>query len=508
MRQLLEDVHGEFICDRKNIRVHEGVSSILCDIPGRLSVVGVKNGNNRVYGRNVWEKNLAEGSPLRQMIASRSSFGLLEHPKDGVVDLTSPISHITTEASLDGDDLVGSIRIINTPEGNKLRALIEAGWNPTVSSRGHGSLVRNADGIDEVQEDFVCEGWDVVKNPSFVQAILTPNRSEPAPTVPSVPAVTTESQPAPAPAPVLESKAAPQPTTQPTVHYMDPKQIKESVASLRQQDAKSVTPARFAEGMRQMEALHANIDTALKADALTPYAAQKLHSDLESIEESWSSAANAPVQIAEAANKANIKLKKIILSLGESTVALKKAFTAKVGEIAETEKTSAEVARRGRGWQERALLAEKSLELAEEKLASSVKTLHLFRDRWAADSVALSETVLNLEFADFLAKNEEIAKEIKEAKHPNVIGRIREKIEKAIKESSDAAAPADDDKEKKTPEASAAAPVAGEKKNVAESKGEPKEQPTPKADDIQYIASTRGSIGSVSESIRLAKSRW
>ena len=156
-------------------------------IPGRFSVCDCVNGNGRRYGKPVWEKNLSPGSTLMTAINKNAAFGLLEHPKDGQVTLQSPISHLVVEAKLQpGHDtsgkqiweVTGEIMVLGTDEGKKLTALIEAGYNPLVSSRGFGSLVRGNDGIDEVQDDYVCEGWDVVIKPSFETAELNPPREQ------------------------------------------------------------------------------------------------------------------------------------------------------------------------------------------------------------------------------------------------------------------------------------------------------------------------------------------
>ena len=150
-------------------------------IPGRFSICDCVNGNNRRYSKRVWEKNLQTGSALREAMKRNAAFGFLEHPKDGIVDFLSPISHHVTEADLKEEkgttgkmvcEVHGTIEILETPEGGKLKALIEGGYNPMVSSRGYGSLEKGTDGVDNVCDDYVCEGWDVVIKPSFDTAEL------------------------------------------------------------------------------------------------------------------------------------------------------------------------------------------------------------------------------------------------------------------------------------------------------------------------------------------------
>jgi len=181
---LMEGLQGgvPFIVDRESNGLIKGLITedigngrILTHIPGTLSLSDIKNGNNRRYPKRVWEKNLQSGSILQNSIQERSAWGSLEHPANGKIDLNSPLCIVVTEALLVPTGLVhGKITVLNTPEGSKLRALIEAGWNPKVSSRGYGSLLRAADGVDDVQDDYICEGWDVVGRPSFLQAQLNP----------------------------------------------------------------------------------------------------------------------------------------------------------------------------------------------------------------------------------------------------------------------------------------------------------------------------------------------
>jgi len=186
MRQLLvEGYTGSFpfIVDRSKPIVSESRANgqNIWRIPGRFSECDKVNGNNRRYSRRVWEKNLADGSTLQTLIKENSAFGLLEHPADGKVDLNSPISHAVTKAVMENDGMItGEITVIDCGEnspGRKLKALIEFGYNPRVSSRGFGSLVRATEGYDDVQEDYICEGWDVVIKPSFDNAMLAPDRS-------------------------------------------------------------------------------------------------------------------------------------------------------------------------------------------------------------------------------------------------------------------------------------------------------------------------------------------
>ena len=167
----------DFIIDRSKGLVNEdhGSGFKATKAVGRLGFCDEVNGNRRIYTRKVWEANFRDGSLLRKRLAENKTFGLLEHPADGQVSLLSPISHIVTNALLNEDGSIsGELVFLDTAEGRKMQALIAAGYNPTVSSRGYGSLVKNSEGIDVVQDDYICEGWDVVMTPSFSNAIVQP----------------------------------------------------------------------------------------------------------------------------------------------------------------------------------------------------------------------------------------------------------------------------------------------------------------------------------------------
>src|SRR3990167_7719301 len=73
------------------------------DGSGRLKVIFVaqvsdrQNENKRVYGRAIWEKNLAETSRYMRTIAERRACGELEHPESGQTHY-SRVSHFITRS--------------------------------------------------------------------------------------------------------------------------------------------------------------------------------------------------------------------------------------------------------------------------------------------------------------------------------------------------------------------------------------------------------------------------
>ncbi len=126
----------------------------------------VVNENGRRYPRKVLEKAIKE---FEKKIKEGRAVGTLEHPLDGITRLDA-ISHKIVSVELkENGEVVGEFEVLDTSKGKDLRALLEAGVKIGISSRGFGSTKKIRDGdkeIEEVQEDFRFEAFDVVYNPS------------------------------------------------------------------------------------------------------------------------------------------------------------------------------------------------------------------------------------------------------------------------------------------------------------------------------------------------------
>lgn len=454
MRQyLVEGATGAFpfIVDRSKPPVVESQPSggSLTRIPGRFSVCDCVNGNNRRYSRRVWEKNLTDGSLLQESIKRNAAFGLLEHPKDGIVTLLSPISHHVTKAQMVESkdatgkpisEVVGEITLLDTAEGNKLKALIEGGYNPLVSSRGYGSLQRAGDGVDEVQEDYVCESWDVVIKPSFEQAELVPQRGEPS--------SATNARMAAAPQPESKTEApqqtalaenknlkestpssgAVQPTSETKTkrNTMELNEIKLRVDALRNIDP--AKPKRFAESMAQVEELHQSVAQWAAADATRSWEAQKLHTELEKIGESLTETIKAPIKEAKRLSEQNLKLMKVINAVAQTALTYKKRVGESMKATTEGTKLKEELTRRGQGWKRVAEERGQKLTVLEKDFADSCEALDMMSKRYHEDTTELARRLIVLEFKE-KAATPEIQKSLKEATRLRHIAAIREQLE-------------------------------------------------------------------------------
>ena len=97
----------------------------------------VKNQNGRVYPRD--EITKAVDSVKERLQKGETVMGELDHPEELQINLDR-VSHIITDMHCEDANGLGKLKIIDTPMGNIARALLTAGANLGVSSRGSGNV--------------------------------------------------------------------------------------------------------------------------------------------------------------------------------------------------------------------------------------------------------------------------------------------------------------------------------------------------------------------------------
>jgi hypothetical protein len=133
------------------------------------------NGNKRWYPKSIMEREVARYN--KNFILKKRAYGELGHPPGPKVNETL-ISHLVTEIKQDGNNWVGKAKVLDTPNGRIVKALLEGGSVPGVSSRGLGSLKAHDSGkYNIIQDDFhLAVMIDVVAQASapdaFVQGIM------------------------------------------------------------------------------------------------------------------------------------------------------------------------------------------------------------------------------------------------------------------------------------------------------------------------------------------------
>ena len=141
-------------------------------VTGILQRANAKNQNERVYPRNILEREMR--SYMEGPVAEKRALGELDHPESSVINLQN-VSHNVMKCWWEGDDVMGDVEILPTPAGNILKALFASGITIGISSRGMGSVSENiSEGTVEVQDDFELLCFDFVSTPSTHGAFLSP----------------------------------------------------------------------------------------------------------------------------------------------------------------------------------------------------------------------------------------------------------------------------------------------------------------------------------------------
>ena len=141
-------------------------------VEGILATAEVKNGNGRYYSKDLWNREIDK---YQELIKENRAMGELDHPESSVINLQN-VSHNISDMWWDGDNVMGKIEILPTPNGNILKALIESNITVGVSSRGMGSVKQIGETL-EVQDDFELLCWDFVSTPSNPGSWMTETTS-------------------------------------------------------------------------------------------------------------------------------------------------------------------------------------------------------------------------------------------------------------------------------------------------------------------------------------------
>jgi hypothetical protein len=138
-------------------------------LSGRLQTADKQNGNGRVYPHEVLKREVQN---YLNVVKDNRACGELDHPDDSVVNLKN-VSHIVTDMWWEGKDVMGKIKVLDTPSGRILKDLVNAGIKLGISSRGLGS-VRESAGQTIVENDFQLICFDMVSEPSTPNAYMYP----------------------------------------------------------------------------------------------------------------------------------------------------------------------------------------------------------------------------------------------------------------------------------------------------------------------------------------------
>lgn len=133
-----------------------------------------QNRNKRIYSKKGMDN--AVKAYTEEYIKSNRAMGEMSHPAGRLQIDPERACILTTELTPDGNHYMGKARVLSTPMGKILEALLSDGVRIGVSSRGVGSVSKRGD-TTYVGDDFALHvAADVVTDPSvgdaFVQHLM------------------------------------------------------------------------------------------------------------------------------------------------------------------------------------------------------------------------------------------------------------------------------------------------------------------------------------------------
>ena len=170
LREFYALCEGGICQDLLNEREKREVSNGTLYLSGRLQTADKQNGNGRVYPDDVLKREIQN---YMGVVKDNRACGELDHPDDSVVNLKN-VSHIVTDIWWEGKDVMGKIKVLDTPSGRILKDLVNAGVKLGISSRGLGSVTESANGTVTVESDFQLICFDMVSEPSTPNAYVYP----------------------------------------------------------------------------------------------------------------------------------------------------------------------------------------------------------------------------------------------------------------------------------------------------------------------------------------------
>jgi hypothetical protein len=126
-----------------------------------------KNHNGRIYGRDQIQSAVSQIN--EQIKGGYSVLGEVDHPANLRINLDR-VSHMIDKMWCEGANGYGRMKILPTPMGNIVRAMLDSGVKLGVSSRGSGEVDDSSGKVS----GFEIVTVDIVAQPSAPNAYPTP----------------------------------------------------------------------------------------------------------------------------------------------------------------------------------------------------------------------------------------------------------------------------------------------------------------------------------------------
>jgi len=150
---IVDDFNDDIICESVDNDITKEKDFY---IKGLYAEAEKKLINPRAYKKALLEREI---DIFKSLIDAGRSWGELKHPPSAKVDEDN-VSHIVKELTWDGNKVLGSSLVMNTPKGLIVKELARAG-KPGVSTRGRGKIVNGW-----LTDSYKLITWDVVLFPS------------------------------------------------------------------------------------------------------------------------------------------------------------------------------------------------------------------------------------------------------------------------------------------------------------------------------------------------------
>ena len=163
----VQSTHRQLFKVADSVQLETGV--VIPCIVGQAGQIDVISQNGYRYKKGFWDKVLGD-QLIQDAIKNRDILGMIEHPTDDDEYLKTPYdkaSHVIMKAWVQDGNPFAQFGLLNNERGNQIKALIDVGHRPGVSTRGLGNYA--SDGISQFvcDEGYVFLGWDLVRNPNF-----------------------------------------------------------------------------------------------------------------------------------------------------------------------------------------------------------------------------------------------------------------------------------------------------------------------------------------------------
>ncbi len=135
-------------------------------LSGIVMQADIQNRNGRIYPMNeMMNAVTAMNTSIKEY---GGVFGELDHPADRISINLDRVSHVITEVSMNGSNVIGKMKLLDTPVGLIAKELAKSGVRYGVSSRGTGVV------SEGMVSNFALQTIDLVATPSAHGAYPTP----------------------------------------------------------------------------------------------------------------------------------------------------------------------------------------------------------------------------------------------------------------------------------------------------------------------------------------------